>query len=111
MTKKPKKTKRADPDEGRKIPLVWIGVEECPVRASNNALCQVIEDMFVLTFGFTNSPVLLGSPEEIKGIVETITSVTVTPVARVGFTAAQAERVLRALQESVEKYKTAHGAE
>lgn len=91
--------------EVKTIPLSWPGIEDSPVHAVTNIISQFEGDLFVLTFGFTNPPVLLGTPAEIQKKVESIHSVKVSTVGRIALTEAQLEKTIDALQLSLKRYR------
>lgn len=97
---------KARTTEGREVPLVWVGLEDMPVRTANNYISQVIEDLFVVTFGFTNAPLILpGTPDEVAEQVAAVSVVTVTPVVRVAMTEGQLEKVIAGFQDNLKRFR------
>jgi hypothetical protein len=101
----------ADEEQDRvEIPLAWIGVEDVPVLATNQALVQfTAENEFVLTFGQLAPPILLGSEEERREQLKMITFAAVKPVARLGLTRQRVEELIRVLTENLENHDRAFG--
>ena len=81
------------------IPLIWIGVDELPVKAVTHAYSQVHEDgTFVMTFGMSNPPPLFGSAKENREFLASLSGVTVTPAARLAMSETLTELVIKMLQ-------------
>ena len=108
-TKKKTKTP-AEPFE-KALSLVWVGLEDTPVGTVNNTICQIHEDLFIVSFGFTNPPVLVGTAAEIKKRIEAIESVRVTPVTRIAVTEAHMQNIIKAFQHSLKRYRKQKDAE
>jgi hypothetical protein len=94
---------KAAKDEGRDVPVVWVGLTDMPVIASNTLISQFHKDLFILNFGFVNAPPLMGTPEEVKKQVEAIGSITVTPIARLALTENEIARVIKILEENLDR--------
>lgn len=104
VTKKKATKTPAEPVEKR-ISLVWVGLEDTPVGSVNNTLCQVHDDLFIVSFGFTNPPLLIGSPAAIKKQIEAVEAVQVTPVTRIAVTEAHMGKIIKALQDTLRLYR------
>ena len=93
---------------GKEVPLAWIGVEEKPVIAVNQAYSQFDNNgMFVLTLGIANTPPFMRGKRENQKILDAIEVVTVTPVARLAMTEGHAESLIKALQTNLKQYRAA----
>jgi hypothetical protein len=96
-----------DPDQVS-LPLAWIGVEDVPVLASNQMLIQFsAKDEFLLTFGHVGPPIVLGTQEQQREQLKTLTYAPVKPVARLGLTRQRVEEVIKVLTESLESHDKA----
>ena len=90
----------------KEVPLAWIGVEEKPVMAVNQAYSQFDNNgMFVLTLGLANTPPLMRGKRENQKLLDAIEVVTVTPVARFAMTEGYAESLIKALQTNLKQYR------
>ena len=93
--------------ESVSIPLIWVGVDEQPVRSVTHAYSQFSQDgLFVLTMGMANPPVLLGDHKANQELLESLPGITVTPVARVAMTEPQTELLMKVLQANLKQYRT-----
>ena len=107
-----KRTKGAAPTEGKRVPLVWVGLEDYPVRSANNVLSQINEDLFVISFGYTNSPVIVGgSKKAIEEQVAAVSAVPVTPIVRVALTEDQMDKTIKVLQDQNQALIARQGVE
>lgn len=102
-TKKTTKT-QTEPFQ-RAVSLVWVGLEDTPVGTVNNTICQIHDDLFIMSFGFTNPPVLVGTPTQVKAQIEAVEAVRVTPVARIAVTEQHLESIIKALKSSLTRYR------
>ena len=103
-TKKKSTKAPAEPFE-KALSLVWVGLDDSPVRAVNNTISQVHDDLFILSFGFTNPPVLVGTPKAIKEQMDSLERVLVTPVARIAVTEAHLEKVIGIFRDTLNRYR------
>lgn len=88
------------------VPLVWLGVEDEPVRAVNQAYSQFDpKGLFILTLGMANPPPLMGGTGQNRKTLEAIDAVTVTTVARLAMTEAHAEAVMKILQTNLKQFR------
>lgn len=92
-------------DEGRAVPLLWVGLDDLPARTATNVVIQYHEDLFIMAWGFTNPPILLGTKAEKQKQIDEIVAVTVTPFAKVTLTEAQLEKTIKALQTGLKNAK------
>ncbi len=103
-----KKKAVSKPPASKEVPLVWVGVEEQPVRAVNQAYSQFDNNgMFIVTLGMANTPPLMLGATENRKILDAIELVTVTPVARLAMTEGHAESLMKALQANLKQYRAA----
>jgi hypothetical protein len=87
------------------VPIVWVGVEDTPVYASNQMLIQFsAANEFILTFGHLTPPVTLGTPEQQREQAEMISFVPVRPVARVGFNRQRLQELITVLQDNLRNH-------
>ena len=101
-----KRTKGAAPTEGKQVPLVWVGLEDLPVRTANNMISQINEDLFVITFGYTNAPAIVaGSKKSVEEQVAAVSAVPVTPIARVALTEDQMAKTVKTLQATLKRFR------
>lgn len=99
-------------EEARKsVPLVWIGLEDLPVRTATNIVSQFQDDLFIVNVGFANPPILTGTPEEVRQKVESLDSVPVTPVVRLGLTESAMRSFASVLQENLKRFEAAKDSE
>ena len=103
----PKKTaaKKPPPDEGRAVPLVWVGLEDVPAQVATNVMVQGHEDLFILTFGFTNLPAITGTKASRQKQLDAVGVITVTPISKVALTEAQLEKTIKTLQTNLRRYR------
>ena len=97
--------KKGADEEGRQVPIVWVGLESEPVHAVNNMIAQFHEDLFIVQFGFANLPVVMGTPAQAKKQIASIDAVTVSPVARLAMSESQVEKTIKALQSNLKRYR------
>ncbi len=91
-----------EPPESVAIPLVWVGVDEVPAFAVNQALIQhSAQDEFTLTFGLLTPPVLLGSDEQKAEQAKSLNYVAIKAVSRVAFNRQRAEELIRILSDNL----------
>jgi hypothetical protein len=94
-----------EPDEQLQLPIVWVGLEDVPVLASNQmAIQHVGRDEFILTFGELTPPLLVGTEEQRLEQAKLISFVTVTPVARVSFNRQRLTDLIRVLEENLARH-------
>jgi hypothetical protein len=95
----------------KEIPLVWVGLEEIPVRTVTSVVSQIADDQFFVSFGCINHPILVGSQAAVRARLDSIESVSITPVARIAMTEEKMEQVIKALQSNLRKHRAAKKAE
>jgi hypothetical protein len=90
------------------VPLVWVGLEDASVVASNQFLGQFSgRDEFVITFGEVTPPPLLGTPEERLEQARQISYVPVRVLARVGLNRHRFEELMEVLKTTLANYDEA----
>ena len=104
-TTKKKPTKAPKEPVEKAISLVWVGLEDTPVRSVTNTICQIHEDLFIVSFGFTNPPILVGTAAEVRKQIDAVEAVRVTPVARMAVTEAHMENIIKVFQDSLKRYR------
>ena len=87
------------------VPLSWTGVEDCPVLTVTNMMSQFDGDLFVLSFGFNNPPVLMGTPQQVKQQAESVKAIRVSTVSRISLTENQLEKTIKTLQINLKRYR------
>ena len=92
------------PQQGRPIPIVFVGADEVPILFVNQMVIQHVQNEFILTLAQIQPPILLGSPEERQSQVEKITHVSAQVVARIGLTRARLAELIAALQTNLSTY-------
>ena len=100
-----KTTKKQTEPFQKAVSLVWVGLEDTPVGTVNNTICQIHDDLFIMSFGFTNPPVLVGTPTAIKEKIDSLDAVRVTPVARIAVTEDHLENMIKVLRGSLNRYR------
>ena len=87
------------------ISIVWLGVEELPVFASNQAAIQHVgENEFVVTFGELTPPLLLGTVEQRREQLEQLSYVPVRPIVRLGLNRTHMQQLVDALADNLAKH-------
>ena len=97
--------KKGEEMETHAVSMVWVGVEDEPVRAVNNLIAQFHDESFIVSFGFANPPVLMGTKAQIKKQIASIDAVRVTTVARMAMTESQMEKTIKVLQTNLKRYR------
>ena len=92
----------------RRVPLVYIGIEDVPMQYANQFIIQFQQDEFILTVAQLAPPVVLGSDEERQEQVSQITHVPVKVAARFALTRARMAELVQLLQGAIERYDAAH---
>jgi len=98
----------AEPDTGDvNVSLVWAGVDELPVHASNQALVQLNPgadgrpESIVLTLGFVAPPVVLGTPAEQHLAMKALGGIAVRPLVRTAMSISRAKELVEVLGRSI----------
>jgi hypothetical protein len=85
------------------VPLSWLGVEDLAILAANQIVVQVVaKNEFVVMFGQVAPPILLGSEEEVREQLRTISFAPVKPVARLGLTRQRIQELVDLLTRQLE---------
>jgi len=88
------------------VPVVWVGADDLPVQFANQFVAVVQLNEVFLTVGTMVPPAILGDTvEERKATAQKITYVPVKPIARLGFTPARLEELIRILQTTLKNYE------
>lgn len=74
------------------VPLVWVGLDDLPVLASNQLVTQADADGVHLVFGYVTAPVILGDSQRQQELMRQVEFVEV-------------------LQTTAEKYDKLHEGE
>lgn len=92
---------------GIAIPLVWGGVDDLPVYASNQAMVQLNPgadgrpDSIILTLGFVAPPVVLGTRAEQQQAMESLGRIAVRPLSRASMTIGRAKELVEVLSRQI----------
>ena len=87
------------------VPLVWVGLDETPIVFANQVLAQFFTDEFVLSFGQSFPPPILGATdEERRKQAEEIAFVSVRPVARLSLNERRMRELVDILQKNLEMF-------
>lgn len=92
-------------DEGKAIPLTWVGPDEVPVVMANHFISQFHDDGFVLTFGQVAPPIILGSEEQQREQLEALAFVPVRPLARFALTEQRVRELIKLLTDNLAVYE------
>jgi hypothetical protein len=93
-------------EEGRSLPIKWTFPPDLVSRAATNITIQHSEHEFTISFFEVQTPILLGTPEEIQSQLEQMESVPMICVARVIISATRMEGFLEALQKNFTQYQS-----
>lgn len=87
------------------VPLVWVGVDELPVHASNQLVAQIAaREEIILSFGHVSPPVILGDPEMRRTQLSQMPYVPITPLARFSLTREKLQEFVDVLAAHVRSY-------
>ncbi|MEJ7655628.1 MAG: hypothetical protein WKF33_01180 [Thermoleophilaceae bacterium] len=93
-------------EEGRQVPVVWVGVEDLPVHLVNQLLAVVQPNEIFLSFGTIVPPAIMGETlEERRAQAEAIPFVQVKPIARFGLTPERLTEFIGILQQTLTNYE------
>jgi hypothetical protein len=81
--------------ESVELPVLWVGLDEIPVRAVNQFVLQNEAGEYFLVAGVLTPPVILGTPDRVRAQLESLGHVEVQPVARL----AMNERRIKELRD------------
>ena len=89
------------------ILLDWGGVESLPILLANQVIGQVGQQgEVIISFGQSSPPILIGTPEQQREQAKEITSLPVTPVARIALTRTGLDEMIRILNETRDNWDT-----
>ena len=97
----------AEEPTAKQVPLVWEGIENVPITFTNEILLQAGQyGEFLLTFGQSAPPAILGETEEerVKKL-ERVSSVPVNPIARFALTPTTLVQLSTLLQMVLANYQ------
>jgi hypothetical protein len=96
----------ADDSQRIDVPLVWVGIDETPIVFANQVLAQFFSEEFVLTFGQSFPPPILGATEEERRKqAEELPYVAVRPVARLSLNERRMRELVDILQKNLEMFE------
>lgn len=87
------------------VPIEWHIPEDIKTQYATNMLVQHTENEFIVSFFEAWPPFLSGTPEEIKAMLEELKSVRATCISRIVMSPQFMERVVKALQTNLERFK------
>ena len=85
--------------EGRAIPIIWEGVEDCPLIFSNCMLVQHTEHEFIITFAQVHPPLILRDEDLVE-----VKSIRARAAVRVVLPPTRVPELIGILTENYEKY-------
>lgn len=88
----------------KRVPIVWVDLEETPISFANQFLAQVEQDEFILAFGALNPPKIMGNAEEREALLARVEFVQTRTLARFGMTVARVRELRRLLGELLDVY-------
>lgn len=86
-------------EEGRLVPVVWVGLDEVPIMLANQFVIQGGDSELLLTIGQLAPPMLLGSDDERRQQAEAISYVPIRPLCRVSLTAERLAELIDVLSQ------------
>lgn len=95
----------ANPPKNKQVSVTWVGAEEIPLQFANAFLGMVQPGEIYLNIGSVVPPVIQGTPEERKAQVNAIDYVLAKPIARLAFTPARLDEMIKILQETKRNYE------
>lgn len=94
------------PEGARRVPVVWVGVEDLPVHFVNQFAGVVQPNEIFLTLGTVVPPAILGeSEDERRAQAESIEFVQVRPIVRLGMTPARLRELIQVLNQTLSNYE------
>jgi hypothetical protein len=99
----------ADEPDRIAVPLVWAGLDDATIVYANSFLCQFDQDLqtFILSFGQSTPPVLVGTPDEVKRQAQEIEFIQVKPLLRVSLSEVRFEEFRQALGANLDQLEHA----
>lgn len=98
-------------EQGVRLPISYVGIDETPILFVNNFVIQHDQNEFILMVSQVQKPLLLGTIEERREQAERITFVPVNVVARLGFTRGRLVSLIDMLQTNLDQHDTTFGRE
>lgn len=92
------------------FPMIWLGVDEEPLKYATQALIQFDGSAFQVSFGVVTPPVLAGGEAEREAMAEHPPTVYCRPVSRVVLPPAAAKDLNRILTELLQAVEREGGA-
>jgi hypothetical protein len=87
------------------VPVAWDSPEGVPIVLANHVLGQIGQQgEIIVSFGQVSPPPLMGSPEQQEAQAREIPFLLAKPVARLGFTRAGLDEVIRILNDTRDHY-------
>lgn len=91
--------------EDIRVPIVWEGLDELPIHASNQILSQFTEDGFIVSFGILAPPALIGSDEERREQAQRLGYLPIRPIARVSLSEQRLQQFIEVLQQNLQRFR------
>jgi len=86
-------------------PIKWIVPDDLVSQYATNLVIQHTAHEFSISFFELRRPVILGSPEEQRALVERIDSIPAICVARIIVSPERMEQFINAMQENLQRYR------
>lgn len=93
------------------VPLVWVGLDDLPVLASNQLVTQADADGVHLVFGYVTAPVILGDSQRQQELMRQVEFVAVRPLVRLAVSRRRLGEFIEVLQTTAENYDKLHEGE
>lgn len=88
----------------RKVPIVWVGLEETPIQFANQFLIQREQDEYIFAIGALSPPKIMGTVEERSEQLQAVQFVQCRTLVRFGITEQRAREFAQLLTEFLEQY-------
>lgn len=95
-------------DDSLALPIEWTFPPGLVSRPATNIIVQHTEHEFTISFFEVQQPILLGTPEQNRAILEKMGSVQMMCVARVIISASRMPEVVEVLRKNLEQYRSAY---
>jgi hypothetical protein len=92
-------------EEPIELRLVVTGADDCPILLSNIAIVQNEHNEFILTFGQYSPPIVIGSEEERRRRLASMSALPVNVIARIGMTPDRMAEFIDALQKNYGRWR------
>jgi hypothetical protein len=96
--------------DSRAVPIMWLGLDESPVRPMNQVIAQFDPSSpspsgeFVVTLGYVVPPIITGTDDEMRRAVDAIEYVPSQTIVRLTMNRERMLNLANALTENVERW-------